>query len=248
MAKNKEGGTKMAIETAFDAEFDSFAHEYESLHSANVTASGYPPSYFAEYKIKEIARHLRQLGRLDKEVRFLNFGCGIGNSEAFIRKHIPRSIIYSTDVSSKSVEYARERHKDMTDVNYAVTDGRSLPFNRSFDVIFVANVLHHTPRAGHVRMLQMLRKALTSEGWLFVFEHNPLNPLTLHAFNTCPFDKGAVLLPPWYGRKIFREAGFQRRRLRFTLFFPKLLAFLAPSEKYLNKVPFGAQYYIAAKR
>jgi SAM-dependent methyltransferase len=238
----------MAEEGIFDTEFDSFAHEYEALHSANITASGYPPSYFAEYKIKEIARHLAAIDRADKEIHFLNFGCGIGNSEAYIRRYLPRSVIYSIDVSPKSIDYARERHKELPDVSFSVTDGKSIPFSRSFDVIFVANVFHHTPREHHLRTVKMLYAALALRGWLYVFEHNPLNPLTVRAFNTCPFDKGAVLLPPWYACKIFDQAGFKKRSLRFTLFIPKPLAVLAPLEKYLGKVPLGAQYYIAASR
>ena len=103
-------------------EFDSFTHEYEALHAVNVTASGYSPAYFAEYKIKEIARHLTRIGLADKEIHLLNYGCGIGNSEAYIRKHLPNARIYSIDVSSKSVEYARERHKDMPGVAFSVLD------------------------------------------------------------------------------------------------------------------------------
>ena len=235
------------METTSPTEFDSFAHEYEALHAVNVTASGYSPAYFAEYKIKEVARHLTRLGLAGQEIHFLNYGCGIGNSESYLRKHLPNAFIYSVDVSSKSIEYARERHKDMPRVAFSVTDGRSIPFDRRFDVVFIANVLHHTPRDQQVRLLQMLRDALAPRGLLYVFEHNPLNPLTVHAFNTCPFDKGAVLLPPWYAARILDRAGFARRKLGFSLFFPKVLSALVPIEKYLAKVPLGAQYYVVAQ-
>jgi len=237
----------MDSEGTSPAEFDSFAHEYEALHAANVTASGYSPAYFAEYKIKEVARHLTRLGLAGEEIHFLNYGCGIGNSEAYIRKHLPNAFIYSVDVSSKSVEYARERHKDMPRVAFSVTDGRSIPFDRRFDVVFIANVLHHTPRDQQVRVLKMLRAAIAPNGLLYVFEHNPLNPLTVRAFNSCPLDKGAVLLPPWYAARILDRAGFARRTLRFALFFPKVLSGLVPIEKYLAKVPLGAQYYVVAQ-
>lgn len=237
----------MDAETTLPAEFDSFAHEYEALHAASITASGYSPAYFAEYKIKEVARHLTRLGLADKEIRFLNYGCGIGNSETYIRKHLPNAFIYSVDVSSKSVEYARERHEDMPKATFSVTDGRTIPFDLRFDVVFIANVLHHTPRDQQVRVLKMLRGALAPNGFLYVFEHNPLNPLTVRAFNSCPFDKGAVLLPPWYAARILDRAGFANRTLRFALFFPKVLSALVPFEKYMGKVPLGAQYYLVAQ-
>ena len=237
----------MDAESTSPSEFDSFAHEYEALHAANVTASGYSPAYFAEYKIKEIARHLARLAPSGEEIHFLNYGCGVGNSEPYIRKHLPKAFIYSVDVSSKSVEFARQRHNDMPRVAFSVTDGKSIPFNRRFDVVFIANVLHHTPRDRQVRVLKMLRAALAPNGLLYVFEHNPLNPFTVRAFNTCPFDKGAVLLPPWYAARILDRAGFTRRTLRFALFFPKVLSALVPIEKYLAKVPLGAQYYVVAQ-
>lgn len=227
-------------------DFDSFAHEYDALHAEEVKASGYPTSYFAEYKIKEVANHLAGTGLADKRINFLNFGCGIGNSEGFIRKYLPESVIYSVDISPKSVEYARERHKDIRDVHFSLFDGRTLPFDTSFDVIFVANVMHHVPRAEHLRVLRMLHEALSPAGHLFVFEHNPLNPVTVKIVKASRFDEGVELLSPLYARKVLSQAQFNRRTLRFTLFFPKTLEFLTPAEKYLRKLPFGAQYYFIA--
>ena len=115
-------------------------------------------------------------------------------------------------------------------------------------MILVANVLHHVPRAEHVAMLRVLRAALTPAGQLFLFEHNPWNPVTVRAVETCAFDQDAVLLSPTYAGKILAAAGFSRRRLRFTLFFPKALSRLAPLEKFLRKCPLGAQYYFIADR
>jgi SAM-dependent methyltransferase len=181
-----------------------------------------------------------------ESVKFLNFGCGIGNSEAHIREYLPRSVIYSVDTSPKSVEYARERHRGLQNIHFSILGGGGLPFDLPFDVIFVANVLHHVPRSRHVGTLRMLNRALSPSGRLFLFEHNPLNPITVRAIKACPFDKGVTLLSPLYARRILSQAGFNRRTLRFTLFFPRALGFLSRAEKYLRKVPLGAQYYFVA--
>jgi SAM-dependent methyltransferase len=229
------------------AEFDSYAHDYEELHAESVRASGFPASYFDEYKIKEVARQLERVGWRDRAIKFLNFGCGIGKSERYARERLPAADIYGVDVSAKSIEAARERNRDLGGVSFAVFDGDSIPFATEFDVAFVANVFHHIPRAEHARVLRALREALKPGGLLFLFEHNPLNPLTRKTVRECPFDEGAVLLEPWYTRRILREAGFARSAINFTLFFPAPLARFAPLEKYLRKLPLGAQYYFVAR-
>ena len=238
----------MSADDFFAPEFDSYAHEYEGLLQDKVKASGYDTSYFAEYKIKEVARHLSGLGRAEQPLNFLNFGCGIGNSEGYIRKHLPGSVIYSVDTSAKSIEYAKERHSGLRDIHFSLLDDWRIPFKLSFDVIFIANVLHHIPRSQHLRTLGMLREALRPSGQLFIFEHNPLNPLTVRVVKACPFDRGVTLLSPLYTRRVLAQAHFDRRTLRFTLFFPKALGFLTRAERYLRKVPLGAQYYFIAGR
>lgn len=230
------------------AEFDSYAHDYEAMHAESVRASGFPASYFDEYKIKEVARQLARIGWATRPIKFLNFGCGIGKSEGYVRERLPAADIYGVDVSEKSIELARERNRELANVSFAVFDGASIPFATKFDVVFVANVFHHVPRSEHVRILRTLRAALNPAGLLFLFEHNPLNPATRKTVRDCPFDEGAVLLQPRYTRRILAEAGFAESTINFTLFFPAPLARLAPLEKYLRKLPLGAQYYFMARR
>lgn len=232
----------------FTTDFDCMADTYEALHRQNTKSSGYSTSYFAEYKVKEVAGHLKEIGWAGRGIRVLNFGCGIGNSEAYIRKYLPTSLIYSVDVSRKSVEYARHKNKDLQDVYFSVFDGRVIPFDVAFDVIFVANVIHHVPREQHAEVLSLLNHSLRPSGLLFLFEHNPLNPLTVKAVRECPLDKGILLLSPSYTRRLLSQVGFCETSLRFTLFFPGFLSTLTPMERYLRKCPLGAQYYFIAKK
>ena len=39
-----------------EAEFDEYAERYEALHAASIAITGEGPEYFAEYKIRDIAR------------------------------------------------------------------------------------------------------------------------------------------------------------------------------------------------
>ena len=91
-------------------------------------------------------------------------------------------------------------------------------------------VFHHIRREKHVEILKMLRSKLRKGGLLFIFELNPLNPLTMLVAirNDYRFDKDAKLLNPLYSKKILRKAGFFEKEIRYTIFFPQFLSFLTP--------------------
>ena len=83
---------------------------------------------------------------------------------------------------------------------------------------------------------------------LVIFEHNPLNPLTVHAVNTCPFDANARLLTARKLAAAMRLAGWEPPKCEYRIFFPRQLSSLRPLERWLKKVPLGAQYSLSARR
>jgi hypothetical protein len=80
-----------------------------------------------------------------------------------------------------------------------------------------------------------------------VFEHNPQNPLTKNAFNTCEFDVGCKMIHPSLFVSMCKEAGYRMIDKNYVLFFPKFLSVFSTLEKFLKWCPAGAQYYIKAK-
>jgi SAM-dependent methyltransferase len=228
--------------------FDAYARDYQRLLDESVRISGYDPGYFDEYKIQEICGFLRPRGLDRGRLRFLDFGCGIGRSERPIRRQLPGAVVYAADPSRESIEMAKSSNKDLTNVFFSSMEDLQIPFDGEFDVILVANVLHHIERGDHVPVLRQLKSRLSADGHIFIFEHNPFNPLTVRVVRACPFDEDAVLLSPVYTRRILTEAGFAWSTVRFTLFFPRILSFLRPLEKWLRKLPMGAQYYFVAGR
>lgn len=230
--------------------FDQYAGNYNEGHARAVKSTGFTPSYFHEYKIREIAAKLRARKLDGQKLALLNVGCGIGESEPYIRKYLPEVSVWGIDVSEKCVEVAREMHKDLRGVTYAPYDGEHIPFDVPFDVIFVANVFHHIRRERHMKTLGVLRQALKDNGVIFMFELNPLNPLTLWIAyrNDYKFDKDSKLLNPFYTGRIMAEAGFREIECNYTIFFPNYLSFLIPLEKYLSRLPIGAHYYYAGRK
>ncbi len=226
------------------AEFDKFAVEYEAMHTRNVRVSGESPDFFAEYKISDLAEAL--VGT-QKPRAILDFGAGIGTSVPFVRRYFPGAALTCLDVSDRSLAIARERYPDAAE--FVSFDGRAMPFeDGAFDLAYAACVFHHIDAAAHGALMREILRVLRPGGWLFVFEHNPLNPLTRHAVNTCPFDENAVLIGGPRMRRGLIAAGFRDVRLTYRLFFPRILSALRPIERALNWLPLGAQYHVRGRK
>jgi len=229
--------------------FDQFAKSYnEGLREA-VKLSGFEPDYFHEYKPRRM-RGLLGGAFCDGNLRLLDFGCGVGSADKYLRKYFPNSTICACDVSPESIKAAAAANSGLKDCHYAVYDLRGLPFENGFDVIFVAGVFHHIPRQQQLETLKLLRAALNENGNLFIFELNPLNPATMYVAitNDYRFDKNSKLLSCLYAKSLCRAAGFAASTVRFSIFFPAFLKRFVFLEKYLAWLPIGAHYFIAARK
>jgi SAM-dependent methyltransferase len=227
-----------------EAEFDRFADEYRRLHSTNIRASGEAPEFFHEYKVKDTAALVRA-SHLRSTPRILDFGAGVGNSIPYFHQHIPGCDLTCLDVSRKCLAIAEQRFPGKA--CFVACHAHRVPFpDGSFDLVFSACVFHHIPPAAHAPILRDWWRVLRPGGVAVVFEHNPYNPLTVHAVKTCPFDNNAVLIP---ARKLLwnmRRAGFASPVRQYRIFFPGPLRALRRLEGYLTWLPLGAQYYVAA--
>ena len=227
-----------------EAEFDKFADEYHAMHAAGIAVSGEGPEYFAEYKIVDIAREwAQQPGAVGSSVRMLDFGAGIGGSVPHVRRHFPHAALTCLDLSRRSLALAEKRFPKHAD--FVHFDGAHIPFpDNHFDIAFAMCVFHHIDWDLHVPLLQELRRVIRPGGSLFVFEHNPYNPLTVRVVNQCPFDINARLIRGADMRRRLGAAGFAATRIRYRIFFPHLLRALRPVEMSLAWLPLGGQYYV----
>lgn len=225
------------------AEFDQFADEYHEQHRSNVAITGEEPAFFAEYKIRILHALARDKGLAVGDI--LDFGAGIGNSVPHFARLFPQAKLACADVSSRSLAILQGRFEGLSDT--VLVTGDRLPLDDArFDVAFSACVFHHIPHEEHVAWLGELLRVTRPGGMLTIFEHNPLNPLTLRAVNTCPFDENAHLMRAGVLARRFEAAGWARVEVRYHLFFPRFLARLRPLERHLASVPLGAQYSVTA--
>lgn len=219
-------------------EFDKYAKSYSDDLKKSMPTGFKTVEYFSEYKVK-LAK------RLSNGVpgRVLDFGCGIGQCSVRLIDEFPNSTVLGFDVSEDSLNVARVKMPEAT-----FTSNWDQVAKQTFDLIFASNVFHHIQSDDHLLWLSRLKSALTPNGTLVIFEHNPLNPLTRIVFKRCIFDIGATMIGQKNFLQLARTAGFSGCSSRYTLFFPEPLKFLEPVETYLGWLPLGAQYYLALKR
>ncbi|HEX4854990.1 class I SAM-dependent methyltransferase [Arenimonas sp.] len=222
-----------------EPEFDRFAKDYDRVLADAMPAGMEESGYFVEYKVAVMARRLR--GRPVR--RILDFGCGAGRSLPFLRKYFPDSELWGYDVSPASLAAASAHCPGVT----LCADASALA-GASFDAILAANVFHHIEPADRVDSLVRCRDALGDDGRMFLFEHNPRNPVTRWVFERCAFDVDAEMFSLATALELAGRAGLSVEHRAYTLFFPRPLAWLRGLEPMLARVPVGAQYYVQLAR
>jgi SAM-dependent methyltransferase len=218
--------------------FDSYAEEYDSLQKKNLGVLGKDLTVFSQYKIKTVKRIIQ-----NQPKTFLEFGCGIGRNIPFIQEFFPETQITACDVSQKSLTIAQKTNSDVNffliekhgDIKSAIND---------LDCILVSGVMHHIKPTEHKEWLEELVAVLGEKGEIFIFEHNPYNPLTRHFFNTCPYDADAALIKPAYCENLLSKCGIRSCRRQYTLFFPWRSPFWENLEWFLGWCPLGGQYCV----
>lgn len=223
-------------------EFDQYAEEYTKLHRASIRVSGEGPEFFAAYKAGYMAALLGNTARTNP-VSILDFGCGVGNAIAHLRRAFPAASLHGVDLSGESIRLATESHS--SEATFRTIEDAHLPHeDESFDVVMAACVFHHIPPTERTHWMSEIRRVLKPGGHVFVFEHNMLNPLTLKTVRDCPFDEDAILLPRSELLDLVRRTEFAEIRCKYIVFFPHLLAFLRPLEPLMGWIPLGAQYVV----
>lgn len=241
---NKDTTRQGSDANRLQAEFDLLADEYRVQHKENVAITGESPEYFSEYKIADLADLLNRLKLPASNI--LDFGSGIGNSLPYFRNYFSSSEITCADVSARSIEIAQTRFPGQEN-HLLINEGIPLP-TASQDIVFSACVFHHIPHEEHLHWLTELRRITKPGGILAIYEHNPLNPLTVRAVNTCPLDVNACLIRGGTTRERAIKGGWEDAHVDYKLFFPAALAKLRPMERLLEWLPLGAQFRMTARK
>ncbi len=225
-------------------DFDTYAATYEDTVDRSVSFTGRDAAFFARRKVELLEEIVRpRLGSL-QGLALLDVGCGTGTTDRHFVSRVRK--LHGVDVSEEMLVQAR---RTVPTAEFSWYDGEKLPFaDESFDVVVGICVLHHVPVSDRFNMVSEMVRVTRSEGVVAIFEHNPFNPLTRHAVNTCDLDHDAVLLPPKQAVELLRDTAHVQPGLHHFLFSPLGGAFGCSLDRHLRHVPLGGQYVAWVQR
>jgi SAM-dependent methyltransferase len=218
-------------------DFDQYTDNYNELLREGTKFFSANEEYFAKYKIELVRKDATFPVK-----RILEYGCGIGRNIAYLKTAFPGADIMGTDISEASLDVAR---KENPGVRFE-TETDALDLGR-FDLIFVAGVFHHIAPPLRPAVMKVLANRLEPRGALYVFEHNPYNPVTRRIVNNCVYDADAVLVKPRELRGLMAGATLRPESHSYCLFVPPKLSLLRPLENVLGWFPLGGQYWAKAR-
>lgn len=225
--------------------FDEYGACYDDVIKKSIGFMGRKHDYYTSVKADCILSFLKARGISAAECSVLDAGCGIGLMDQYFTGTF--ATLEGVDISCESVEEARRRNPRVTYSSYE--EGTPFPYSDNrFDVIFISCVLHHIPVQQRESFMRECRRVLKPQGYLFIFEHNSLNPLTRLVVRRCEFDRGAELLPLHTSRALLSRARLVFCERRFIFFFPFNHLFFKRLENGLRGLPLGAQYYVVGQK
>ncbi len=219
--------------------FDAFSGDYKDVLDKAVSGSGEDSRYFSGYKARYLARLLGE----SFSGKILDFGCGVGLLSMSIKENFLAAELHGYDLSSDSIGMV-----DETLAKSAVFTSNISQICEDYDLIVIANVLHHIAPSERLEAVLNLKARLAKGGRLAVFEHNPSNPLTRRLVDDCPFDEDAVLVPLKETSGYMAAVGLQLQRQDYIVFFPKPLAWFRQIEPSISWLPLGAQYVCVGEK
>ena len=226
------------------AEFDQHAKQYENSVDQSVSFTGRDSAFFARRKVEILEDIVRPgLGSL-QGLTLLDVGCGTGTTDRYLAPRV-RSL-HGVDISEEMLAKAEQ---NVPKGSYSHYDGRNLPFDvGTFDVAVAICVLHHVPVPMRRELISDMVRVVRPGGVVAIFEHNPFNPLTRHAVNTCELDEDAVLLPARESVELLKTAADVEPGCRYYLFSPLGGAVGCSVDRHFRNLPLGGQYVAWATR
>ena len=224
-------------------EFDKFARDYEALFKPWLKIAGASREYFARTRVNWLSYLLG-----DQEIasrRVMDFGCGTGISLPLLADILGAEQVIGLDTSEESLAFARAS-VGRRSVQLA-TPSKYLP-QQELDLVFCNGVFHHIPVAERAAAVNYVYRCLRPGGMFAMWENNPWNPMQSFAMKHSEIDRNAIPLPPPESRQLVASERFSVTRTDYLFFFPGSFSWLHPMERWLIKVPLGAQYQILARK
>jgi ubiquinone/menaquinone biosynthesis C-methylase UbiE len=231
------------------AEFDKHSENYDGGIDNSVKGMLGDADSFIAVKARWLMRH--EPGLRAGGLSLLDYGCGAGDLMRVLAGMGARATFVGCDVSAGMLAEVGRRWPAAGGPAPAleVQEGARTPFaDGQFDVAVISAVLHHVPTAERPAVYAELGRVLRPGGRLYVFEHNPRNPLVRYVIARTPIDANAILLDVREVRRGLLGAGRYDLATDYLMFMPPGMAFLGFVDRALAWLPLGAQYAVAARK
>ena len=232
------------------AEFDRHATSYDGgLDNPVKRMMGDSADQFIAVKTRWLLRReptLRTGG-----LAVLDYGCGAGDLMRVLAELGARADFTGCDVSAGMLAEVGKRWPSAIGPTPALAtqDGAKTPFaDRQFDIVTISAVLHHVPVEERHAVYRELGRVLKPGGRIYVFEHNPRNPLVRYVIARTPIDQNAILLDASEVRHELLNTARYDLETDYLMFMPPAMAVLRPVDRALAWLPLGAQYVVAARK
>jgi SAM-dependent methyltransferase len=230
------------------AEFDQHAAAYDGgLDNPVKRMMGDSADQFIAVKARWLLR--REKGLFDGKLKLLDYGCGAGDLMRVLTDLGARADFTGCDVSQGMLAEVVKRWPARHGVPpfLSVQYGPRTPFaDGQFDVATISAVLHHIPVTERPVVYAELARVLKPGGRLYVFEHNPRNPLVRYVIARTPIDANAILLDAREVRAGLQSSARYDLDTDYLMFMPPGIAFLRGVDRALAWLPLGAQYVVTA--
>ncbi|HVN40820.1 MAG TPA: class I SAM-dependent methyltransferase [Myxococcota bacterium] len=217
------------------------SNEYAAMLDRGLRVSGESRDYFMEGRVRSLHALLDAPPR-----RILDFGCGTGETCAYLASVFAQAEITGTDAAAGPLALARRVHAGPR-IRFESLD--RFAAQGEYDLCYSNGVFHHIAPGEREAAARLVYRALAPGGRFALAENNPWNPGTRLVMRRIPFDRDAIPFSARQARALLCRAGFERfASTRYLFFFPRALAPLRVLEPWLARVPFGAQYLLLATR
>jgi ubiquinone/menaquinone biosynthesis C-methylase UbiE len=231
------------------AEFDEHATGYDGGIDNSVKSMMGDADSFIAVKARWLIRH--EPGLRTGSLRLLDYGCGAGDLMRVLAGMGARATFTGCDVSAGMLAEAGRRWPTAFGPapELEPQEGARTPFaDGQFDVAVISAVLHHVPPAERPAVYAELGRVLRPGGRLYVFEHNPRNPLVRYVIARTPIDADAILLDVREVMQGLLGAGRYELATDYLMFMPPGMVFLNVVDRALAWLPLGAQYAVVARK
>jgi trans-aconitate methyltransferase len=149
--------------------FEPYVKDYREIINRGAAITGEHYEYFLQLRIQLLKNKIQSKIAQKNRLNILDFGCGTGITETFLRSFFPSATIYGVDTSRDSIKEAKKLNVENT--FFLNTECLSEEFKDGFfDLIYSNGTLHYLSIIAQQAVLEKLFSVLNSDGDMFILK------------------------------------------------------------------------------